>query len=146
MAKKKAKSKIGRPPRDRDEIIAMVTPIALDHAKRGGFWGTLPAAVHKKTGKNLSEWFLNSVTKEHIEFSQTKKLCFSYCERFWDDMVSMGATHPSVWIFIKKNIAGWRDKQPDEVDVVVNNYTTKSEEELDARLLELKAKAGEKAE
>ena len=145
MAKKKAKKRpVGRPLLDRDEIIAMVTPIALEHAKTGGFWGTMPAAVHKKTGRNLSEWFLNAVTKEHPEFSQTKKLCFSYCERYWDEQVAYQACHPSVWIFIKKNIAGWRDKQPDEVDVIVNNFQGKSDEEIEARLLELKAKAGEK--
>lgn len=117
---KKTPAKVGKPPHDRDEIIELVTPIAIEHAKKGGFWGTLPAVIHQKTGRNLSEWFLNAVTKEIPEFSQTKKLCFAYCEQFWDLQVSIEAVHPSVWIFIKKNIAGWRDKQPDEVDTQVN--------------------------
>ena len=136
---------MARPPHKRDEIIELVTPIALEHAKNGGFWGTLPAKIHEVTGRNLSEWFLNQVTKEHPVFSQTKKLCFSYCEQYWDSRVSSGDVNPSVWIFIKKNVAGWRDKQPDEVDVVVNNNAqSKSDEELDARIQELMSKQAKK--
>lgn len=145
MVKKKAKKTtkkrpVGAPPHDREEIMALVTPIALEHAKNGGFWGTLPAAIHKKTGRNLCEWFLNKVTVEHPEFAQTKKICFAYCEQYWDDMVSVQSCHPSVWIFIKKNIAGWRDKQPGEVDVIVNNNQPRSLEEINARIKELMAK------
>lgn len=50
-------------------------------------------------------------------------------------------------IFCLKNMCGWKDKQPDEVDkVVVNTAQVKSDEDLDARIAELesqlKAKSG----
>jgi hypothetical protein len=102
---------MGMTPRDRAEVIAAVEPLAIEHARAGGFWGTLPAYVYEKTGKKLgSEWFLNKVADEVSEFAQTKKLCFSLCELYWDRQVAAGEVQPAVWIFIKKNIAGWRDR------------------------------------
>lgn len=43
-------------------------------------------------------------------------------------------------IWVMKNLCGWRDKQPDEVDVIINNNTNNlSDEDLD-RLIEEKKK------
>lgn len=44
-------------------------------------------------------------------------------------------------IFVLKNLCGWRDKQPDEVDTVIHNnntvsYEKLSESELDAKIRE----------
>lgn len=47
---------------------------------------------------------------------------------------------PSVWIFNMKNRFQWRDRQPDESEVVVNNLVGKSDSELDARIKELMSK------
>jgi hypothetical protein len=101
---------MARPARDRAQVVALVEPLAIQHAKAGGFWGSLPGFVYEQTGENLSEWFLNGVAKEIPQFSQTKKLCFSLCELYWDRQVAAGEVQPAVWIFIKKNIAGWRDR------------------------------------
>lgn len=45
-------------------------------------------------------------------------------------------------IFCLKNLCDWGDKRPGEVDVVVNNITQKSDEDIDKQIAELMAKAG----
>lgn len=40
-------------------------------------------------------------------------------------------------IFCLKNLCGWRDKQPDETEVVVNNVNTMSETEIDSKINKL---------
>lgn len=44
-------------------------------------------------------------------------------------------------IFCLKNLCDWRDKQPGETDVVINNVSSKSDEELDNKIKELMKKA-----
>lgn len=45
-------------------------------------------------------------------------------------------------IFCLKNLCDWRDKQPGEVDVVVNNISEKSDQELDAQIDDKMKKLG----
>ena len=57
---------------------------------------------------------------------------------------SSRSLNASVWIFNMKNRFAWRDKQPDEHDVVINNLDQKTDEEIDNRIQELIAKHGTK--
>ena len=50
---------------------------------------------------------------------------------------SSRSLNASVWIFNMKNRHKWRDKQPDENDVVVNNFSTMSDEQLDEEIAKL---------
>jgi hypothetical protein len=47
---------------------------------------------------------------------------------------------PAVWIFNMKNRFGWRDRQKDEVDVVVNNLSSLTDAELDQKIQQLESK------
>lgn len=49
---------------------------------------------------------------------------------------------PSVWIFNMKNRFGWRDRQKDETEVVVNNLSSLTDAELDQRIKQLESKLG----
>lgn len=128
MAKKK--KEMGRPQRDRDEIIALVTPLAFEWARDGGFWGTLPAHIFNQTNQIISEDLLNDICQERADFSGTKRICFALCLNFWDKKMLSGDVPPSAWIFIKKNLSKWRDRQPEEVDKNVFNFGSMSDEEL----------------
>lgn len=75
------------------------------------------------------------------EFAEAKEIGEAHSQLFWEklaidhvvtaDKVSLNA---SVWIFNMKNRFGWRDKQKDEADVVVNNYSNMSDEELEKEI------------
>lgn len=93
-----------------------------------------------KLGKHrdtLQEW-----AKNHADFSDAYKKAKDYQENYLAVNGNRGLLPPAFAIFTAKNILGWRDKQPDEVDVVINNHSL-SDEQLDNRiqaLLKKKAK------
>ncbi len=96
----------------------------------------------------LYEWF-----KVHEEFSEAKEIGLMKSLLWWDkhgpnglysksfrdsegnsESISINST---MWTFNMKNRFGWRDKQVDEHDTVINNYQSLSEEEIDAKIAEL---------
>jgi hypothetical protein len=76
----------------------------------------------------LAEW-----AKNFAEFSGAYKKAKDYQENWLAVNSLKGLLPPASAIFTQKNVIGWRDKQPDEVDVVVNNHTL-SDEQLDNRI------------
>lgn len=81
----------------------------------------------KQIGLECSRFFWENLGKKHIiNKSDSEFQCGSKSR----------SLNASVWIFNMKNRFGWRDKQPGEADVVVNNITEKSREEMEARISE----------
>lgn len=92
--------------------------------------------VHRDT---LVEW-----SKNFAEFSDAYKKAKDFQENWLAVNGNRGLLPPAFAIFTAKNILGWRDKQPDEVDVVVNNHAL-SDDQLDNRIQALlKSKKKEK--
>lgn len=81
--------------------------------------------VHRDT---LQEW-----AKNFAEFSDAYKKAKDYQENYLAVNGNRSLLPPAFAIFTAKNVLGWRDKQPDEVDVVVNNHAL-SDEQLDHRI------------
>lgn len=106
------------------------------------------SAVVKKNIDTLYEW-----GKVYPEFSEAKKVAFAENLIFWEKVgidglhsiteyvdgkpQSSKTLNATIWIFNMKNRHKWRDKQPDESEVIVNNITAVSDEELDAKLARL---------
>lgn len=85
----------------------------------------------------LAEW-----AKNFAEFSGAYKKAKDFQENWLVVNSLRGLLPPASAIFTQKNILGWRDKQPDEVDVVINNHAL-SDEQLDNRIEALmKSKKG----
>jgi hypothetical protein len=92
--------------------------------------------VHRDT---LQEW-----AKNFAEFSDAYKKAKDYQENYLAVNGNRSLLPPAFAIFTAKNVLGWRDKQPDEVDVVVNNHAL-SDDQLDNRIEALlKSKKKEK--
>lgn len=87
--------------------------------------------VHRDT---LHEW-----QKKHKEFDEAVKLAKEYQEHWLLENGLRDRINASFGIFALKNICGYRDK-PEGPEVVVNNITKLSDEEIDARINELLAK------
>lgn len=101
------------------------TPVleASDFPTMAGF--AIKIGVHRDT---LQEW-----AKNHADFSDAYKKAKDYQENFLAVNGNRGLLPPAFAIFTAKNVIQWRDKQPDEVDVVVNNHAL-SDEQLDNRI------------
>ena len=124
----------------------------IDHMGNGfsyeSFAGSI--GVSKQT---IYDW-----EKSNSEFLDAKEVGIEKSRIFWEKLgidhivnesesskelgSSSKSLNASVWIFNMKNRFQWRDKQPDETDVVVNNnnITTMSDAELDAKLAKLEGK------
>lgn len=113
------------------------TPVleASDFPTMAGF--AISIGVHRDT---LQEW-----AKNYAEFSDVYKKAKDFQENYLAVNGNRGLLPPAFAIFTAKNVLGWRDKQPDEVDVVVNNHAL-SEEQLDNRIEELLKKSKSKKE
>lgn len=140
-------SKVGRPSKYKPEYCSML----VEHMKTGLSFESF-AAVIAVNQDTLHEW-----AKVHSAFSEAKKDAYALNLLFWEQHGIDGLYNKStfdresgisetrslnstVWIFNMKNRHKWRDKQPDETDVIVNNnnVTTMSDAELDAKLAKLK--------
>lgn len=139
MAKKKPvhevkPNRVGRPSKYKPEYCQML----ISHMAQGLSFESF-AAVIKVNRDTLYEW-----EKIYPEFSDTKKEALEQCLLFWENLgikniINMpegGSLNSAVWVFNMKNRFKWRDKQPDESDVVVNNVNNLSDEELDKKLNE----------
>ena len=107
----------------------------------------------------ISKQVLYDWEKVHPEFLYAKEIAFNRNRTFWEkigiehiinksDSESLGdgvsssksrSLNASVWIFNMKNRFKWRDRQPDETDVVVNNLSQANDDELQ-KLLDEKLK------
>lgn len=120
----------------------------IQHMSQGlsyeSFAGTI--SVSKQT---LYDW-----EKANPEFVDAKEVGLEKSRIFWESLgiqniintsesspnvgSSSKSLNASVWIFNMKNRFGWRDKQPDEHEVVINNANTMNldkipQEEFEAR-------------
>lgn len=142
MAKKKHE-KPGQPTLYRQEYCALL----VEHMSQGLSYEAF-AGVVGVSRQTLYDW-------EHAnqEFSDAKKAAVEKSRLFWEKLgidniinESFGnnngsrSLNASTWIFNMKNRFGWRDKQPDEVDTVINNNNSvsadTSDEELDKKIQE----------
>jgi DNA-packaging protein gp3 len=108
------------------DIIEVTEKEATDFPTLAGF--AIELGVNKDT---LNEW-----CKRHPEFSEAYKLAKLYQERYLAVNGNKDLLSTAFAIFTAKNVIGWRDKQPDEVDVVVNNFAALSDADLDQKIKE----------
>ena len=104
-----------------------------DFPSLAGF--AISIGVHRDT---LLEWS-KKTDPEFAEFSGAYKRVIDFQENYLVTLGLQGKVNTAFGIFTAKNVLKWRDKQPDETDVVVNNnITTLSDAEIDAKLEKLK--------
>lgn len=124
----------------------------IEHMEKGLSFEAF-AGVVGTTKKTLYSW-----ADKHEEFLNAKEIGTELSRIFWEKLgidhiinrsdsefqggSSSRSLNASVWIFNMKNRFKWRDKQPDETDVVVNNITALPQSDLDARIAELVKKHG----
>lgn len=145
MAKKSSKAKpepkpVGRPSKYEPKFCQML----IDHMA-GGLSFESFAAVIKVNQDSLHEW-----VKVYTEFSEAKKVAWAQNQLFYEKMGVAGMAgkipgfNSTTWIFNMKNRFKWRDKQPEEADVIVNNnnYEKKTDAQLLAEAQELIEKNG----
>jgi len=88
-----------------------------------------------KIGKHRDT--LHRWSEEHPEFSDAYKRAKDFQENYLAVNGNKGLIAPAFAIFTAKNVLGWRDKQPGEADVIVNNNVSNlSDAELEARVQE----------
>lgn len=135
--------KNGRPSKYKPEYCLKL----IEHMRTGLSFESFAAVIHVNQD-TLHEW-----VKVHPEFSEAKKEAFAQNLLFWESKGIAGLIgdkettfNSTVWIFNMKNRHKWRDKQPDESEVVINNNVgSLSDEDLDAKIDEkLKALEGKK--
>ena len=133
----------GRPTKYKQEYCEKL----IQHMAEGYSFESFAGVVEVNVD-TLHEW-----AKVHEEFSDSKKIAFAKCQMFWErigitnilniseslgpGMSSSKSLNASAWIFNMKNRFKWRDKQPDETEVVVNNVNTMSEAEIDSKINKL---------
>ena len=142
----------GQPTKYKEEYCELL----IEHMNQGLSYESFAGAVGASR-QALYDW-----EKVHEEFAQAKEIAWERSRVFWEKLgidhilntsesttgigSSSKSLNASVWIFNMKNRFGWRDKQPDEHDTVINNNTVGadvSDDELDRRIAE-KLKHGEK--
>lgn len=137
MAKKKPEklitpNPVGRPSKYKPEYCSLL----IEHMAQGYSFESF-AAVIKVNRDSLYEW-----EKVYSDFSDAKKEALDQCLLFWEGLgikniinfPEMGSLNSAVWVFNMKNRFKWRDKQPDESDVVVNNVSNLNDDELDKKI------------
>jgi hypothetical protein len=139
----KTESNAGCPTKYKPEFCKRL----IDHMSMGySFESFAPHVdVHRDT---LYEW-----VKVHPEFSDAKKIAFDknllfwetqgieglYTETIYDEDGNIQKTksiNSTIWIFNMKNRHAWRDRQKDESDVVVNNFSALSDEDIEKKIQE----------
>lgn len=130
----KPKPKIGRPRKEEDISLETITELMLKFSKKGGFFTSLPAFIHSETGEFVSLSYLDKI--KDPEFLRSKSIAFGYCADYWTEQMHQAAIPSAVWIFIKKNVSGWRDNKNVTIDARVDqvNSDKESEEERISRI------------
>lgn len=101
--------------------------------------------VHRDT---LDEWAKARDENDALiypEFSDAHSRAKYFQENYLLIHGLEGNIHPQFGMFVAKNILGWRDKQKDEVDTVINNNNLNnnvSESEIDKKIQEKLEKLG----
>ncbi len=133
---------VGRPSKYKPEYCDEL----LAHMEKGFSYESFAGHI------GVSKQTIYTWEQQHPEFLDAKEVGIEKSRIFWE---SVGINHivntsnsfgegqsesrslnASVWIFNMKNRFKWRDKQPDETDVVVNNVTNMSDDDLDRRISE----------
>lgn len=108
----------------------------IEHMKSGLSFETF-AAIAKVHRDTLYQW-----VKEYPEFKEAKDEAFLQNQLFFEKLGIDGAKgkvpgfNVTAWIFNMKNRHGWRDKQKDESDTVINNITNHVSQLTDEQLEE----------
>ncbi len=145
MSEKKER---GRPTKYKPEYCLQL----VEHMAKGLSFECF-AAVIGVNRDSLNEW-----AKVHPDFSVAKSEGLDQNLLFWENLgiehiinksdsfgegqSSSRSINASVYIFNMKNRHKWRDRQPDETDVVVNNINGLSIEDLDKKIAEKIKKLG----
>lgn len=114
------------------DVIEIEMDVANDTPTFAGFAAKI--GVNRDT---LLAW-----CKENQDFDYVYKLAKEYQENFLVVNGSKGLIPPAFAIFTLKNVAKWRDRQPDEHDTVVNNYNNLSDDQLETKINEKLKKLG----
>lgn len=109
------------------DVIEIPEDVPNDMPSLAGF--AIKIGVHRDT---LHEW-----ANEYPEFSDVYKRAKDFQENYLIVNGNKGLISAPFGIFTAKNILKWRDKQPDETEVVVNNVNTMSEVEIDSKINKL---------
>lgn len=154
-----AKPKRGRP----TPFTTSVHEKILELAKTGKTNDQI-AEIIGVTSRSIYNW-----QKKHVELFQSLKEAKQVADELVEASLyarAIGYSHPETKVFCyegvitehevqkhyppdvvatifwlkNRNPERWREKQPGEADVIVNNIVNKSDEELDQRLQELSAK------
>ncbi len=137
-------SDVGRPTLYKPEYCELL----IKHMSEGLSYEAF-AGVVEVSKQSLYDW-----EKVNPEFLDAKEKAVEKSRIFWEKLgishilnesesthgvgSSSKSLNASVWIFNMKNRFKWRDKQPDEVDVIVNNnLKNKTDEELEAEAKEI---------
>lgn len=109
-------SKVGRPTKYKEEYCQQLIDYMSRGMPYGGFAGQI--GVHVDT---LYEW-----EKVNPDFSEAKKLGKAksldyFCELAHSQMID-GKLNNTAWIFMMKNLHGWRDKKEEEQSQNINVY------------------------
>lgn len=113
------------------DVIEVPYDAAADTPTLAGF--ACKIGHHRDT---LHEW-----SKVHKEFSEAVKKAKDFQENFMVINGNKGLINPQFGILTMKNICNWRDRLAGEdTKVVINNFTSKSDEEIEVRYQELMAK------
>lgn len=135
--------KVGRPTKFKPEYCELL----IEHMAKGLSFEAFAGRI------GVSRRVLFDWEKAHQDFLHAKEIGIEKARIFWEELgikhilnesesvpnvgSSSRSLNASVWIFNMKNRFQWRDKQPGETDVVVNNYQNQSDEELKKRAAEL---------
>lgn len=133
--KQKSKKSIIQPPsKYKEEYCQMLT----EHMAKGLSFESFAAIIHVHRD-TLYEW-----NNKFSEFAEAKRVGTDKNLLFWEQKGIEGMCgmiedfNATAFVFNMKNRHKWRDKQPDENDVVVNNNNIQSlsDAEIDRRIEE----------
>ena len=115
------------------EVIDIDTDVANDFPTLAGF--AVKIGVHRDTLHEWSKAKNEDGSLKHPNFSDAYARAKDFQEKFLTVNGLKTLINPQFAMFVAKNVLGWRDKQPDETDVVVNNNISNlSDEELNAKI------------
>lgn len=106
----------------------------IEHMKQGFSFGSFAKIA------GVKRLALYCWEEKYPEFKEAREYAEAENLFFWEDLGIKGVSgkvrnfNTTAWIFNMKNRHGWRDKQKDENDVVVNNNTTTTINEVPEKI------------
>lgn len=114
-------------------LIRRKKEVTNDMPSLAGF--AVKIGVHRDT---LHQWANQKDDNDELiypEFSDAYKRAKDFQENYLVTNGLASRINPQFAMFVAKNVIGWRDKQPDEADVIVNNVGKDlTDEQLDAQI------------